>query len=97
MLFFIKQRSIKLIKSDSKDLHCYTLKFLFSKEYSKKRFHKNNKQHNLFIIVTINIDNKCFLSILEWFLKDHVTLKTGVMASKNSALWSQEKINIKKY
>ncbi len=25
------------------------------------------------------------ISILEWFLKDHVTLKTGVMATKNLA------------
>ncbi len=29
------------------------------------------------------------MSILEWFLKDHVTLKTEVMATENSAL-SQE-------
>ncbi len=34
-------------------------------------------------ILNLNIDNiKCFLSILEWFLKDHVTLKTGVMMLK---------------
>ncbi len=31
------------------------------------------------------------ISILEWFLKDHVTLKTGVMTAKNVALPSQEK------
>ncbi len=24
------------------------------------------------------------ISILEWFLKDHVTLKSGVMATENS-------------
>ncbi len=30
------------------------------------------------------------ISILEWFLKDHVTLKTGVMTAKNVALPSQE-------
>ncbi len=30
------------------------------------------------------------ISILEWFLKDHVTLKTGVMAAENSALPSQK-------
>ncbi len=28
------------------------------------------------------------LSILEWFLKDHVTLKTGIMTADNSALIS---------
>ncbi len=26
------------------------------------------------------------ISILEWFLKDHVTLKTGVMVAENSVL-----------
>ncbi len=26
------------------------------------------------------------INILEWFLKDHVTLKTGIMAAENSAL-----------
>ncbi len=49
-------------------------------------------------------DNNCqFLEeqiiILEWFLKDHVTLNTAVMAAENSALSSQEYIiiqNIKK-
>ncbi len=29
-----------------------------------------------------NIDNKQKISILEWFLKDHVTLKTGVLMLK---------------
>ncbi len=32
------------------------------------------------------------ISILEWFLKDHVTVRTGVMDDENSALSSQEKI-----
>ncbi len=32
------------------------------------------------------------ISILEWFLKNHVTLKTGVMAAENSALPSQKLI-----
>ncbi len=32
------------------------------------------------------------ISILYWFLKDRVTLKTGVMAAENSALPSQEEI-----
>ncbi len=42
--------------------------------------------------IVFNIDNnqKCFSSsILEWFLKDHVTLKTGVMMLKIQ-LWSQK-------
>ncbi len=41
-----------------------------------------------------NNDKQMFLeqqiSILEWFLKDHVTLKTGEMATENSVLPSQE-------
>ncbi len=32
------------------------------------------------------------IRILEWFLKDHVALKTGVMTAENSALPSQEYI-----
>ncbi len=27
----------------------------------------------------LNIDNNQFIYLLEWFLKDHMTLKTGVM------------------
>ncbi len=30
------------------------------------------------------------ISILEWFLKDHVTMDARVMAAENSALPSQE-------
>ncbi len=41
-----------------------------------------------------NNDKQMFLeqqiSILEWFLKDHVTLKTREMATENSVLPSQE-------
>ncbi len=60
------------------------------------RFHKNSKSN----IVVIDIDNKqkCFIrsdiydniSILEWFMKDRVTLKTGVIAVGNSKFSSQE-------
>ncbi len=49
-------------------------------------FHKNTKQHNSFFK---NIDNNMLISISEWFLKDHVTLKTGVMMLKIQ-LWSKE-------
>ncbi len=45
-------------------------------------FLQNIKQHNCFLEYTDN-NKKYFLSgILEWFLKDHVTLKTGVMMLK---------------
>ncbi len=37
------------------------------------QFAQNIKQHNCFLHQ---------ISILEWFLKDHVTLKTGVMMLK---------------
>ncbi len=50
--------------------------FWFIKESWKNGFHKNIKPHNI--------------CILEWFLKDHVTLKTGVIAAENSALPSLE-------
>ncbi len=30
------------------------------------------------------------ISVSEWFLKDHVTLKIGVMAAENSAIPYQE-------
>ncbi len=46
-------------------------------------FHKNIKLQTFFF----HFDNKkCYLSTKsEWFLKDHVTLKTEVMAAENSA------------
>ncbi len=60
------------------------------------RFHKNSKSNT----VVIDIDNKqkCFIrsdiydniSILEWFMKDRVTLKTEVIAVGNSKFSSQE-------
>ncbi len=53
-------------------------------------FHKNIEQNKLFS----NTDNKNFpqhqIRILEWFLKDHETLRTGVMMLKNSPEPSQE-------
>ncbi len=58
-------------------------------------FLKKNKKKTtqLFYIFIIIIMIKMFLeqqiSILEWFLKDHVKLKTGVMMLKIQ-LWSQE-------
>ncbi len=52
-------------------------------------FHKNIKQHNY-----IDLKKKC---ILEWFLKDHVALKTGVMMLKNTALHHRNKFHFKMY
>ncbi len=46
-------------------------------------FPKNIKQHR-------KIVSWAPISVWEWFLKDHVTIKTGVMAAENSALKSQE-------
>ncbi len=36
---------------------------------------------------------KCQNSILEWFVKDHVTLKTEVMAAENSVCQSHNHKN----
>jgi len=52
------------------------LNFLLIKEFWEK-------QHT---VTVYNIDKKYFLSsksALEWFLKDHVTLKAGVMITRN--------------
>ncbi len=62
--------------------HTRTHRGVHSKSFVQQKtvsFHKNITFFN------IAINNKCFLSsksILEWFLKDHVTLKTGVMMLK---------------
>ncbi len=55
--------------------------FLFIEESKKKvlQVTKNIKQHKSF-----NTDNKS--AYLEGFMKDLVTLKTGVMVDENSAL-----------
>ncbi len=49
--------------------------------------HKNIKQLKMFP------DHQ--ICILEWFLKDHVTLKCGVMTAKYSAFYSVTGINDK--
>ncbi len=40
------------------------------------------------MIIQILLEDQ--ICILEWFLKDHVILKTGVISAENSALRSQE-------
>ncbi len=45
------------------------------------------KQHIFSALRIRNVEKIC---ILERFLKDHVTLKTGVMAAGHSSLQSQE-------
>ncbi len=67
----------------------FYLTFYSSKNQRKKyhRFQKNIKQHNSF-----NTDN-----IYKWLLKDHVTLKTGVMADENSVLHHRNKLYFKVY
>ncbi len=43
------------------------------------------------MVFNIDYNKKHQISILEWFLKDHVTLKLeAVIAAENSALPSQE-------
>ncbi len=74
---FIQQGCVKLIKSYSKDFP-----FQINAFYLSKLNPVSTK-----ILSSITDNNKCFqISKLEWFLKDHdVTLKTGVIAAKNSA------------
>ncbi len=87
-----------LDQRDSKDIYniqinAVPLYFLYSEESWKMYhdFHKNIKQQKLFstLIIICTIFNKWppikteqQISILKWFLKDHVTLKTGVMMLK---------------
>ncbi len=73
MYTFIQQGCIKLFKSDSKDI--YVRKDL----NQKNAVFNKTKLLKLFLLSTNS-------SILEWFLKDHVTLKTRVMNAENSAL-----------
>ncbi len=55
--------------------------FYLSKKYWKTSIKVSSKI--LIVTDTFNIDNnkKCFLSSLSAYLNDHVTLKTGVMAT----------------
>ncbi len=68
-------------------IYIYIFFFFFSCSPMQHIFNKNT-------VIILNVNNiKMFLeqqiSMLEWFLKDHVTLKTGVMMLKIQ-LWSQE-------
>ncbi len=58
--------------------------FLFIKERNITGYKKDIKQHNIF-----KTDNK---SAYEFFLEDHVTLKTGVMTAENSVLCHRNKL-----
>ncbi len=72
---FIQKGCIKLINGDIKDIYGVT------EESWKKNVSKKLLSSTVFI--TDN-NNECFLSILEWFLKDRMK------AAVNSALPSQE-------
>ncbi len=71
-------------------LFCWT--FYSSKNPEKicHCFHKNIMQHNCY-----HAEHQ--ISILEWFLKDHVTLKTKVMATENSSFHHRNKLHFKIY
>ncbi len=70
----IQKGCIKLINGDSKDI--YGVRRILKKNVSKKLLSST-------VFITDN-NNECFLSILEWFLKDRMK------AAVNSALPSQE-------
>ncbi len=66
--------------------------FILRKMWPDKDYNRTftTKSH---IRVTRVIVKKKLISILEWFLKDHVTRQTGGMADENSALPSQQYIS----
>ncbi len=72
---FLQQRFFKLLKSESKNMYNVTedLKMLFF-----WTFYSSKNPENNFTIDEMFLEYQ--ISILEWFLKDHMTLKTGVMA-----------------
>ncbi len=55
-------------------------------------FYENVKQQ-----LFLNIEIFQPISILEWFLKDHVKLKTEEMAAENSHLHHRNNLNIFNY
>ncbi len=61
------------------------LNFLIIKKSWNDKCHTSHKKYE----TKLNIDNKEIFLEKQWFLKDHVTLKTGVMMLKIQ-LWSQE-------
>ncbi len=96
---FNQQGHIKLIKSDSKDIYNVTKYFYFKSViffwtfYSSKNPEKNQGSHKniklfsaLIIIRNVSWATNQYIRMI---LKDHVTLKTGVMMLKIQ-LWSQQ-------
>ncbi len=89
------QGCIKLIKSDSKDIYNATKDFYFKTITFEFFIHQRNliffssyfpqnilSSFYMLIIIRYKIFLEQQISILEWFLMDHVTLKTGVMMLK---------------
>ncbi len=58
--------------------------------YNEWTLHIAQKLSRFPEMLNIDINKSAKISRLEWFLKDHVILKTGVMVAENSALSSQE-------
>jgi len=84
---FIQQRDIKVINSDSKNI--YNVISQIKKKSWKKwsRFPQKHLAAQLLIFIII----RNWASIQHiWYLKDHVTLKTGVVIMLKIQLWSQE-------
>ncbi len=91
---FIQQGHIKLLKSDNiyNDLYFkliiffYKLIFIFFIYHiyqRRKMYHCFNKIRSSAVVLSID-NNKHQVSILEWFLENHVTLKTEAMMLKFS-------------
>ncbi len=91
------------MKSDSKDsnnitkyfchINAVLFNFLFLKTILENvvLFPQQYSASQLFLKCII-VRNVSLNSKLEWFLKDHATLKTGVNAAENTALPSQKYI-----
>ncbi len=82
---------ITLIKSDSEDIYNASKDFCFKKMQNYNIYKRilGEKNVSLFSILMFFFEQQ--ISILEWFLKDHVRPKIWVIAetAKNSALHHQ--------
>ncbi len=57
-----------------------SFKLSINQRFQKIKYHVSTKIASKTIVFNIDNNKKCFLSsILEWFLKDHVTLKTNLL------------------
>ncbi len=95
ILCFFNGQEFKFSKFPPKIMYCFWSFYLkFMLKFKNKNKTKKLRKCILCSTNILNIDNNWNLenqiSMLEWFLKDHVTLNTKFMGAENSALQSQE-------